>query len=354
MTNNKLLSRVNGRYGSCDLLRFVFSLLIMAHHIYQIGFVNAPFHAALIYVEFFFMISGFFMIQHFENLHSSVSIESSAKEAFKYTFRKYKSLMFYVVPCILLEYLLRIVSCLVSSGGISQIGKILTNLPLELLMIAPLTSTRFLPPIWYISAMLIAMPLLCFLYLRFKEVFAYLLSWFVPVLIFVTRGGVFPSADGFDAIMRAYCYLSVGCFLYFVASRLSEVYISAKTRFLLTIVELFCFGSTIVLTALNRVDKFNIIVVLLGIGVLIMLSGCSYSIKLQGKFLSYLGKISLPVYTIHWSVGTFIWLCKSFLESKGYGLPLSVRIVLYYSITIIASILFSFIVDKVKAKSKKN
>ncbi|MBQ4104982.1 MAG: acyltransferase [Clostridia bacterium] len=348
--NNSKLSKTN-RYGACDLLRFIFSLLIMAHHIYQIGFENAPFHAALIYVEFFFLVSGFFMIHHFEKGLHSITAEQSAKEALKYSFRKLKSLMYYILPCILLEYMLRVVACLVSTGDLAQVGKILLNLPLEIFMISPLTDTRYLPPIWYVSAMMIVMPLLCFLYLRFRSAFVYVISWSIPVIIFIARGGVWPSADGLDALMRAYCYLSVGCFLYYASMYMKQKLATMATkglRILLTIIEVMCFASTIIFTANNWEQLYDLIVLLFAIGITIMMSGCSYTIYIQGKFFSYLGKLSLPIYTIHWSVGTFIGLVYSLFKKMSFPFPLSVRIVLYYALTIVASVIFCFIVDRIK------
>ena len=349
----KTLSRPSAnRNGTCDLLRFIFSLLIMAHHIYQIGFANAPFHAALICVEFFFMISGFFLAQHYESSHNPFVTETCAKEALKYTFKKYKSLMYYILPCILLEYSLRIVSCVISEGGFSGAGKILLNLPLEATMFAQLTETRYLPPIWYVSAMLAVMPLICFLYLRFRKAFVYIISWSVPVFIFIARGGVWPSTTGLDALMRAYCYISIGCFLYFVAMYFKKKDIKASLRLLLTGIEALCLILAIALMAKNRENQYNLIVLLFSIEIVIMMSGCSYSINLQGKFFSYLGKISLPIYTVHWSIGTFIWIVYSKLNSAGYHISLSVRVLLYYSLTIITAMLFALIVDKIKKSTK--
>lgn len=350
----KTLSRPSAnRNGTCDLLRFIFSLLIMAHHIYQIGFANAPFHAALICVEFFFMISGFFMISHYEAKANSFNTEYSAKEALRYTFKKYTSLMYYILPCILLEYSLRVVSCIISEGGFSGAKTILLNLPLEASMFAQLTDTRYLPPIWYVSAMIAVMPLICFLYLRFRQAFKYIISWSIPVFIFIARGGVWPSTTGVDALMRSYCYISIGCFLYFVVMRIKRIDITSHLRLLFTCIELLCLITAIVLMAYNCETQYNLIVLLFVIEIIIMLSGCSYSTKLQGRFFSYLGKISLPIYTIHWSIGTFIWIAYSVCNSAGYHIPLSLRVVLYYSLSILSAMLFTLIVDKIKKAAKK-
>lgn len=58
--------RYTYRNGMVDIWRFVFCLLIMAHHMYHIGIERIyPFQSAWIYVEFFFILSGYFTGKHF-------------------------------------------------------------------------------------------------------------------------------------------------------------------------------------------------------------------------------------------------------------------------------------------------
>ncbi|MBR3971615.1 MAG: acyltransferase [Ruminococcus sp.] len=348
MTNTAIVKPKAQRYGSCDLLRFVFSLFIVGNHIYQIGLPGEPFAAARIFVEFFFMVSGFFMIQKYENSSRTVTVEESAKEAFYYTWRKWKSLMYYVLPCIVLEYVLRICSTLMSTGNFAHASHFVLNLPLELSMLAPLTYTRYLVPIWYISAMLITMPLLCFVYLRFRSAFIYIFSWLIPVVYFFLNDGIHPTSHNFDALLRAYCDMSMGCFIYFLARYVSRMNFSKFMKFALTVVEFFCFAVPIVFVSMKNEEQYNLITLLFVIGITIMMSRVSYSAKINGGFFSYLGKISLPIYTVHWFIGSVVWLIHGILNGMGYPIPMSLRVVMFYSFSIIAAIIFCFIVDKIK------
>lgn len=352
MTSTAVIKPKAQRYGSCDLLRFVFSLFIVGNHIYQIGVPGEPFAAARIFVEFFFMVSGCFMIQRFENSSSPVSAEASAKEAFMYTCNKWKSLVYYVLPCIVLEYIMRIVSTLMSSGNIAHASHFVLNLPLELTMIAPLTYTRYLVPVWYISAMLITMPLLCFVYLRFRSAFIYIFSWIVPVVYFFLNEGIHPASHNFSALLRAYCDMSMGCFIYFLAKHVGQINFSKLMKFVLTVVEFFCFSVPIVFVSMKNEEQYNLITLLFVIGVTIMMSRVSYSSKINGKFFSYLGKISLPIYTLHWCIGSLVWIVHTITAKLGYPIPMSIRIVLFYTLTIIGAVILCFVVDRIKNRKR--
>ena len=338
------------RYGSCDLLRFIFSLYIVGNHFYHIGVPGEPFVAARIFVEFFFMVSGYFMIQHFEKNYTAMGTDVSAKNAFGYTLRKYKSLMYFVIPCILAEYLFRVLYNVLSSDGFSKTGDVLQNLPLELSMIGPLTDTRSLVPIWYISAMLIAMPLLCFVYLRFRTAFIYIFSWLVPVVYLLWQNGVHPKSVGVEAVARGYCDMSLGCFVYFFAQKIKSIDITRFRKLLLTLIEFICFALPIYYVSFKNESQYNLILLLFGIGIAIMMSRCSYSAKINGRFFSYLGKLSLPIYTLHWCIGSLVLILIRYIEPVAKSLE--IRIAVYYALTIISAIILCFAVDKIKARQK--
>lgn len=57
----------NNRSGFIDIIRFIAALLIMAHHMYNIGLQYYPFWDCWIYTEFFLLITGYFTAKHFEN-----------------------------------------------------------------------------------------------------------------------------------------------------------------------------------------------------------------------------------------------------------------------------------------------
>ena len=57
----------NNRSGCIDIIRFIGALLIMAHHMYNIGLQYYPFWDCWIYTEFFLLITGYYTAKHFEN-----------------------------------------------------------------------------------------------------------------------------------------------------------------------------------------------------------------------------------------------------------------------------------------------
>ena len=49
-------SAVISRSANVDCARFIAAMLIMAHHIFNIGYGEYPFHEAWVYVEFFCLL----------------------------------------------------------------------------------------------------------------------------------------------------------------------------------------------------------------------------------------------------------------------------------------------------------
>ena len=67
---------ISGRNGKIELLRFLAAIFIMNGHLSQIGFENdRPFLGGWFYVEFFFMLTGYFTMMHFEKKRVEAGID---------------------------------------------------------------------------------------------------------------------------------------------------------------------------------------------------------------------------------------------------------------------------------------
>lgn len=71
-----------------------------------------------------------------------------------------------------------------------------------------------------------------------------------------------------------------------------------------------------------------------------MLSGVSYTNSIKGEAITYLGRLSMPIYILHWLVGNLINYCLA-----GNTISSPIKLFLYYGSTIIISIIAMYIVD---------
>lgn len=72
-----------------------------------------------------------------------------------------------------------------------------------------------------------------------------------------------------------------------------------------------------------------------------MFTGYSYTNKyIKGKLVVYLGKLSMPIFIIHWYIGTVInELTKYFLLNN------EIKLVLYYGMTILVALVTLYTVE---------
>ncbi len=88
-----------------DFWKIAAILLIVVSHQFYLDPAESNYHfrKAWIYVEMFFLLSGYFACIHFRK-NPSAHIDDASKEALTYTVRKWLSFLPYVVPAVILQY----------------------------------------------------------------------------------------------------------------------------------------------------------------------------------------------------------------------------------------------------------
>lgn len=200
------------------------------------------------------------------------------------------------------------------------------DMPYELLL---LSSSGIvwpkLAPVWFLSAMLLTLPILIYLMIRFKDAW-YILCWFLPIVYF-GYNGINTSRTWPNDLIRAFSSMALGTFAYMITCKLRIIQSSVKTRFMFTIVEVGTFLCATYITIFNR-DCMNLLLLLFVINATIMLSGCSYTSNFKGELCKFLGEISMPMFVFHWVIGVFI--SRVLFNNV-------VRTWLYYLVTILIS-----------------
>ena len=332
------------RSGNVDCARFIAAVLIMAHHSYHVGLEKYPFHEAWIYVEFFLLITGYYTAKHYEkNI-----VDNNSKEAITYTIIKFLPIFPYAFIATLCGWTTRGIYGMIFNPGWTWghfIKNFMGDFIFDVLLISDSYGRPLIAPLWYISAMIIVFPIFC-LIVQVKNRYTKIIVCSILPLLYYGWDGV----NCKDAFPRDMLRCVIGMMLGAVIFEISKVFdeqIKGIPKSVLTLIEVISFAYPICCCYGNFAEKeyttTRLYLLCFFVFLLICLPGYSYSAKIKGKFFNYLGKLSMPLFILSWYVGTLIYLIAGQYEWSN-----SIRITLYFSFSIIVSMLIMLLVDNSK------
>ena len=343
MVNSK-----NSRMAIVDLWKFIAAVMIMIHHLYYLSPAfegkDYPGYFSWIYVEFFFILTGYFTYRHFVRLGRQ---ENIVRSSLSYTRRKFMPFLPYTTIAITLQYLLSAPYTALIQGSYRKFIYSFADYPFEVMLLGEAHgSQQRLVPIWFLSAMLIVFP------------FAGLLSQIKNKHLILLVSGIYPlfyygraqlgNRVWPDDLLRALAGLLLGVFICVLCDLIREKHLipqsKAATR-LLTAAEIVCM--LLAFLFIIRADKslWRVIILLFAAGLSIMLSGRSMTAKLQSPVIAYLGKLSMPMFIWQWVVATVIIRLGQLIP-----LPTAVSVALYFVGTFLISAVSYHIVEAFRKK----
>lgn len=327
--------------GSVECSRFLAAMLIMTHHMYQLGVEEYPFKEAWIYVELFLLITGFYTARHYDG-HSA---GNPSKDAFQYTIRKFLPLFPYACISSVCGWILRGLHGLLCEGWIWKkfVINFLGDFPFDILLLISSYGYPVITPLWYLSAMLIVFPLFC-LFVQIKNRYTKLLSAILLTLLFYGWNGVSGERTYPLDMLRVMAGMLLGVVIY-EFSVVFKAHILRVPKKLLTVVEALAFAFPFFCCLNNYVSRgfTNTRVYLLCycIFLLLCLPGFTYSAGIKGKLFDYLGRLSMPIFIFHWCVCMTVNLLA---ELNGWAL--SLKIILYYALTLLVSVVLMALIGR--------
>ena len=355
---NKKKSRISG----IDLVRFACAIGILLHHAFfffwqdEKEFGTEPrFRVGFIIVEIFLIIAGYFAAQHFKKRRARKidSLEIRAKEAVKYTLKKFKGFFPYIVIALFLGVIYSLIS---HEFSIAHLIYQFEKLPQELLFnsgnVDYFTRHTHLAPLWYLSLLFFVFPIFCTLAMSKKK---YIRNWLYFVFLSVYYSIFFDGQYiGFEGMIRIFAGLAAGQLLFDFVEFIKKKKIKTMTRVLLQFAELF-FIYYIIDKLLNRGDiirpvtanpyMFNFML-FSWLGLALMLGEKTYSYKINSRFISFLGQVSFPLYLFHLPIMMIIH------TTFGKNLGFKYELLISATISIIFSIIIFLIISKRKSHSK--
>ena len=342
------------RNGTIDLLKFLFALALIIYHGRLISQTDNPiFSMGYFAVEFFFMVSGFFM--------AKTAIEKE-KNSGRFLFEKYKGFMPYHIFAFLLAF---IVTCVINShDSLKSVIRLGISAVPEFLMIPTLSGIGFnLSSInaieWYLSAMLVAMAILYPMVKKWKEGFCGIASLLIFLItsgyLYNTNGQTYNCIDTWNGyvclgLLRAVADIAMGCFIYGITRNEPKKPDTRCKRIFITAAEIVCYGVVFffMTSSLEKKYEFAVIYFLIA-GISLSMTKRSYLAGVfNNKFVAFLGKLSFPMFL---NQG---WIRK-LLRAYNPGLSYLWSELIFLTATIIVSLICIFTVDKILEliKSKK-
>ena len=314
-----------------ELFRFLLCIIVFLHHS---GWVKADplLPAGSLAADMFFVLTGYFGIRHVCERGTG---EKPLLFSIRYTIKKLANVFPYVAAGTLSLYLLDIFLVLRNGSPFScaDLLCMLRDLVVELSFLSlaglmPLDITLHFrnAPTWYLSAVLLGLPLLLWLCQRLGKAFRRVVVWVLPVALYAILMSHFDGLSQWGGsygifkagFLRGLAGMSTGGAIYCALSALSARFPSVSERAPLA-------SLTALETALYLLFFWMIVrgavgmekLIALGIAALaaaLSLSNLTHTSRMHSRAALYLGRLSMPIYCIHWAVYRYVSFLASYLD----------------------------------------
>lgn len=296
------------RNAELDFWKFFAIIIIVLHHSYMVlEEKKVIFEQGSIFVEFFFMVSGYFMALS-ASKKPPAETEKLGSETAAFVFKKIKTILPY--------YIFGSIATLV--GNVAYLGFKNVFAPGKLLRV-PFTvfflEVTGIPAYnitganWYLSAMFLSMFVLYPVLRKRNDLFLKVIAPLVSLLLY----GYMLRHDGFlegwaiwygfvcKGLLRAIAGISLGCTCFAVSKWLEAQETGKAASALLSVVSTggLLFSAFLLYRGFNK--KSEAIIVLLFFVSLCVIASRKASVNalFQNRFCAYLGKLSMAVFLTH-------------------------------------------------------
>ena len=294
-----------------ELCRFLACCIIFSFHSQGGMFISG-----WIFVEYFFMLSGYFAAKHI--IEHPERVKDGASFPIHYTVAKFKRLLPYTTISILMSFFITAWKYEIKEWAFMEW---LLYLPENILL---LPGTGVMPygvfiqegvatphmmseHLWYLCTMAVAMPIMLYLLWYFRTKIGMWLITYLPLLLYgwlIMKDGTIHgwhdlNMSFFSLNLRALAGLLLGASVYYISQWWKKRTYTKFGRLLLTVIEIGSCGIVAWIAASTYAAHDVFEVLLLAVSLSITLSEESFTSELQFKGFEYLGKISLPIYCLH-------------------------------------------------------
>ena len=293
--------------GGLDFWKLIFTFVIVIYHYAEISKTVSLFKSGSIAVEFFFILSGYFMAISAERKPFT---EKLGTDTAQFIWRKIKSILPYYLIGWLIAAILNMQHWLMEPRTLGEIVLRISNmLPNFLLLsVSGMPEEVVLGVTWYISAMLLAMAVIYPLLRKYKNIYLRIIAPLSAILLtgYLSQkyGGFFLSYefDGFvpQNIIRACVGINIGCVVYVAAEKMKTIDFTIFSRILLGLVEIG--GYIWILVAMTIFPKtyvFTELFIFLAVVTITASKKGIFSSLFDNNIVMVVSSISLPLFLLH-------------------------------------------------------
>ncbi len=349
---------MRNRNNLVELARFLFSILVVGYHIQMTFFGDGInfFENGALAVEFFFLISGYFLARSIEKI-SAKEKYNPALESCRFMGNKVKSILPTHLTAII-AVIIVILAC-----DLANFGHILLNgLPSIFLLQeggvwTEAYASALIVPEWYLSAMLLSMLFIISIALllrkKIKGIYVILVLLgvlgVIAVIVGLCMNWAFTTTFIYD--LRAWGEMCVGMFAYYLSTVIAKKDLKPAASVVLKVVEMIGYCAPIILGIIpinSSLQPVCMVVAVVGIFVAISITFTGKGVIITNakvnKVFGYLGSLSLAIYLFHPVVITL-------LEYVG-GLEIWAIYLIVFAVSIVAAIIYNSIVMLIKRQIK--
>lgn len=299
---------MNRRNTLLELWRFFFCMAVLAFHFFS-KIESDFFHVGYLGVEFFFIVSGYFIGSYYCRYQEGKSITARLKSIVSYLISRLKRLYpFYLLALVLML----IVRTMINKYHFMDILRTIKDCFAEffLLQWTPLGNEVLISAGWFVPSVFFGGLLFVIILALTDKIGGYLIAPLTSFFIYRYYFHLIGKIDviySYHSILRGIAGIAFGVFLFFICKHL-RTFIEKLSKHQL-ISNLFCifasmlFLGIFVYTNYGRRSKWDfLIIALYGIGLLFLMSG---SVKLPEKLdkaFLFLGKTTYPIYVFQMPV----------------------------------------------------
>lgn len=306
--------------STIELMRFLGATIIFLYH------QGVMFDSGWIFVEFFFMVSGYFTCVH---MHRNPVEANDPNFPMRYTWHKAKGILPYAAMTTLAQAAITIPGIIRNYGAGSAYTYLLTlpgNLlgligtgivPWHLSTQAGYTLNYMIAGIlWFLMALLVAMPVFIFLVHRVEPLLGMWTYTVLPLVLYGLLITNFGTLNGWHP--GPYVYLSLDCralggllfgdLIWHGAGYLRNHIVRASAS-LLTFTEAVSFLFALLLATADAKPIDCPAIIFMALCLSLTMSGKTYSCKLNFRAFRFLGSISLQIYCFQWQASQLVrWI----------------------------------------------
>lgn len=326
-----MITKKYQRCGMIDLMKFIFSMVIVIYHAINMGTGNGLFlGGGYLPVEFFFLVSGFLMAKSVKRIEEKQSF--TPEETWKFLWRKIRLFLPYYIFAFVLSFIIR---SYIADYSLYQVLKnALSSIwSFAFLTISGIKTYSVIGGVWYISAMLISMLIIYPFLRRNRKAYTFIATPIIAILLLGYISQTFGTLEqttktfGFvyPGLLRAIAEVSLGCLCFELCRILNKYEFKFFGTVLLTLVEIMAYALVIrSMLSRNDLGKYGFsLLIVIAICIILSFSGKTLSTHFSGSVFTWLGKYSMIIYLNHFRIKDLI---AFFTQDWTYWQALSVYV----------------------------